>query len=53
MGLPSDAESPLPHGRGANVELTLGVVVIENDEGLLDILPILLISGIRTQSGTA
>ncbi len=27
-----------------------GLVVIENDQGLLDILPILLISGISTQA---
>ncbi|MBA3832743.1 MAG: hypothetical protein H0X34_12790 [Chthoniobacterales bacterium] len=27
-----------------------GLVVVENDEGLLDILPILLISGIRAKS---
>ena len=27
-----------------------GLVAIENDEGLLDILPVLLISGLRTQA---
>ena len=40
---------PVPHPDHILVT-SKGLVVIENDEGLLDILPILLVSGIHTQS---
>jgi hypothetical protein len=30
-----------------------GLVVIENDQGLLDILPVPIVSGIRTESAAA
>ena len=43
---------PVPHPDHILVT-SKGLVVIEGDDGLLDILPILLVSGIRTQSATA
>ena len=43
---------PVPHPDHILVT-TKGVVVIEDDAGLVDILPILLVSGISAQSATA
>jgi hypothetical protein len=43
---------PVPHPDHILVT-SKGLVVIENDEGLLDILPILLVSGLRAQSAAA
>jgi hypothetical protein len=43
---------PVPHADHILVTWK-GLVVIENDQSLLDILPILLVSGIRTQSAAA
>ncbi len=43
---------PVPHPDHILVTAK-GLVVIEDDAGLLDILPVLLISGISTQSAAA
>jgi hypothetical protein len=43
---------PVPHPDHILVT-SKGLVVIEDDDGLLDILPILLVSGIRMQSAAA
>jgi hypothetical protein len=40
---------PVPHPDHILVT-SRGLVAIENDQGLLDILPVLLISGLRTQA---
>ena len=40
---------PVPHP-GHILVTSRGLMVIENDQGLLDILPPLLVSGIQTQS---
>jgi hypothetical protein len=45
-------EFPVPHPDHLLVT-SRGLVVIENDEGLLDILPSLFLSGIRAKSSAA
>lgn len=45
-------EFPVPHPDHILVT-SGGLVAIENDQGLLDILPIFHISGIRTKSATS
>ena len=47
--VPDGRSFPVPHSDHILVT-SKGLVVIENDEGLLDILPVLLISGISTQT---
>ena len=45
-------EFPVPHP-GHILVTSKGLVVIENDAGLLDILPSLFLSGIRSQTSAA
>jgi hypothetical protein len=40
---------PVPHPDHI-LATSRGLVAVENDEGLLDILPVLLVSGLRTQA---